>query len=85
MMQVYLVTCISSAHAFQTGSGNTMLRAPRASNSTSLLRGNQAAPHHLGVDLDDESSVDFLEAGNGEDLMFWEFMCSPKVFFMLNL
>ena len=32
-----------------------MLRAPGASNSTSLLCGNQAAPHHLSVDLGDES------------------------------
>lgn len=83
MIQVYLVTGISSSHLFQTGGSNTMLRAPGASSSTSLLCGNQAAPHHLSVDSENECDVDFLDAGNGEDLMFRECVCqsvSPKVF-----
>ena len=57
-----------------------MLRAPGASDSTSLLCGNQAAPHHLSVDSENECDVDFLDAGNGEDLMFRECVCvSPVV------
>lgn len=83
MIQVYLVTWISSSPLFQTGGSNTMLRAPGASSSTSLLCGNQAAPHHLSVDSENECDVEFLDAGNGEDLMFRECVCqsvSPKVF-----
>ena len=50
-----------------------MLRAPGASNSTSLLCGNQAAPHHLSVDLDDECSVDVwkLETGRFDVLVVY--------------